>query len=38
MLLQILDAGAGEVEILIDENEIVFTDGALVARVLRATR
>ena len=38
MLLQVLDAGAGEVEILIDDKEIVFTDRALVARVLRATR
>ena len=38
MLLQILDAGAGEVEILIDDTEIQFTDRALVARVLRATR
>jgi len=38
MLLQILDAGAGEVEILVDDKEIVFTDRALVARVLRATR
>ena len=38
MLLQILDADAGEVEILVDDSEIVFTDRALVARVLRATR
>lgn len=38
MLLQVLDADAGEVEILIDDKEIVFTDRALVARVLRATR
>jgi hypothetical protein len=38
MLLQVLDAEAGEVEILIDDKEIVFTDRALVARVLRATR
>ena len=38
MLLQILDAGAGEVEILVDDQEIQFTDRALVARVLRATR
>ena len=38
MLLQVLDADAGEVEILVDDSEIVFTDRALVARVLRATR
>jgi hypothetical protein len=38
MLLQILDADAGEVEILVDDSEIVFIDRALVARVLRATR
>jgi hypothetical protein len=38
MLLQIRDVDAGEVEILVDDSEIVFTDRALVARVLRATR
>ncbi len=38
MLLQVRDAAAGEVEILIGDGEIVFTDRALVARVLRATR
>ncbi|MEO6318845.1 MAG: hypothetical protein ABIP36_08690 [Acidimicrobiales bacterium] len=38
MLLQIRDAAAGEVEILVGDTEIVFTDRALVARVLRASR
>ena len=38
MLLQVLDATTGEVEILVGETEIVFTDRTLVARVLRATR
>ncbi len=38
MLLQIRDAAAGEVEILVGDEEIVFTDRALVARVLRASR
>ena len=32
VLVQIRDAAAGEVEILVDEREIVFTDKALVAR------
>ena len=38
MLLQVTDAEAGEVGVLVDEREIVFTDKALVAKVLRATR
>jgi hypothetical protein len=37
-MLQVLDAAKGEVEILVDERSIVFTDKTLVARVLRATR
>jgi hypothetical protein len=37
-MLQVLDAATGEVEILVDERSIVFTDKHLVARVLRATR
>jgi hypothetical protein len=38
VLLQIRDAAAGEVEVLIDDRSIVLTDKALVAKVLRATR
>ncbi|HZM32143.1 MAG TPA: hypothetical protein VFB77_16715 [Acidimicrobiales bacterium] len=37
-MLQVLDPTKGEVEILVDERSIVFTDKTLVARVLRATR
>lgn len=37
-MLQVLDATTGEVEILVEERSIVFTDKHLVARVLRATR
>lgn len=37
-MLQVLDASTGEVEILVDERSIVFTDKTLAARVLRATR
>jgi hypothetical protein len=37
-MLQVLDAATVEVEILVDERSIVFTDKHLVARVLRATR
>ncbi|HET8620732.1 MAG TPA: hypothetical protein VFM27_17315 [Acidimicrobiales bacterium] len=37
-MLQVLDAATGEVEILVEERSIVFTDKHLVARVLRATR
>jgi hypothetical protein len=36
VVMQIRDARAGEVEVLVDEREVVFTDRALVARVLRA--
>jgi hypothetical protein len=38
MLLQVRDAAAGEVELLVDDRSIVFTDKALVAKVLRADR
>jgi hypothetical protein len=37
-MLQVLDPTKGEVELLVDERSIVFTDKTLVARVLRATR
>jgi hypothetical protein len=38
VLVQIRDPRRGEVEVLVGEREVVFTDRALVARVLRATR
>lgn len=38
VLLQIRDARRGEVEVLVGEREVVFTDRSLVARVLRAAR
>jgi|RhiMethySRZTD1v2_1073278.scaffolds.fasta_scaffold247697_3 hypothetical protein len=37
-LLQVHDAAKGEVELLIDERSIVFTDKRLVARMLRASK
>jgi hypothetical protein len=37
-LLQVRDAGAGEVELMVAERSIVFTDKRLVARLLRASR
>lgn len=37
-MLQVLDASTGEVEILVDERSIVFTDKRLVARMLRASK
>ncbi len=36
VLVQIRDASAGEVEVLVGEREVTFTDRALVAKVLRA--
>jgi hypothetical protein len=36
VLVQIRDASSGEVEVLVGEREVVFTDRALVAKVLRA--
>ncbi len=36
VLVEIMDAATGEVEILIGEREVSFTDQALVAKVLRA--
>jgi hypothetical protein len=38
VLVQIRDAQRGEVEVLVGEREVTFTDRALVAKVLRATR
>ena len=38
VVVQIRDAEKGEVEILVNDQEIVFVDRALVARVLRAVR
>lgn len=38
VLVRIRDAAAGELELLIDDRSIAFTDKALVAKVLRATR
>lgn len=38
VLVQIRDARRGEVEVLVGEREVVLTDRALVAKVLRATR
>jgi hypothetical protein len=36
VLVQVRDAASGEVGILVGEREVVFTDKALVAKVLRA--
>jgi hypothetical protein len=38
VLLQVRDAAAGEVELLVGEREVAITDKKLVAKVLRATR
>ena len=38
VLIEIKDAATGEVEILVGEREVSFTDKALVAKVLRAAR
>jgi hypothetical protein len=38
VLVQIRDAQRGEVEVLVGEREVTFTDRALVAKVLRAAR
>ena len=38
VLVDIKDAATGEVEILVGEREVSFTDKALVAKVLRAVR
>ena len=38
VILSVLDAAAGEVELLVGDREVVFVDKSLVARLLRATR
>jgi hypothetical protein len=38
VVASVRDAAAGEVELLVGEREIVLTDKALVAQLLRATR
>ena len=38
VIISVLDAAAGEVELLVGEREVVFVDKSLVARVLRASR
>ena len=35
MMLHVRDVSTGEIELLIDQQSIVFTDKSLVARVLR---
>jgi hypothetical protein len=38
VVVQIPDPAAGEVEVLVGEREVAFTDKSLVARVLRSAR
>jgi hypothetical protein len=38
VLLSVLDAANGEVELLVGDREVVFVDKTLVAKVLRASR
>jgi hypothetical protein len=38
VMLQVRDAAAGEVELLVGEREVVFTDKSLVAKMLRASK
>jgi hypothetical protein len=38
VVLQITDPAAGDVEVLVGEREVAFTDKSLVARVLRSAR
>ena len=38
VLLQVRDAAAGEVELLVGEREVLITDKSLVAKLLRASR
>jgi len=38
VMLRVRNAATGEVELLVGEREVVFTDKALVANVLRASR
>lgn len=38
VIVSVLDAGKGEVELLVGDREVVFVDKSLVAKVLRASR
>ena len=38
VIISVLDAATGEVELLVGDREVVFVDKSLVARVLRASR
>lgn len=38
MVINVADAAAGKVELLVGEREVVITDKGLVAKLLRATR
>jgi hypothetical protein len=38
VIVSVLDATTGEVELLVGDREVVFVDRALVARVLRASK
>lgn len=38
LVVQVKDPAAGELEVLVGEREVVFTDKALAARLLRATQ
>lgn len=38
LVVQVTDAAAGEVEVLVGERGVTFTDKALVARLLRASQ
>jgi hypothetical protein len=38
VIVRVLDASTAEVEVLVGDREVVFTDKKLVATVLRATR
>jgi hypothetical protein len=38
VLVQVVDAASGQVELLVRDQAITFTDRALVAKVLRASR
>ncbi len=38
VIVRVLDASAAQVELLVGDREVVFTDKKLVATVLRATR
>ena len=38
LVVQVMDPAAGELEVLVGEREVVFTDKALAARLLRASK